>query len=109
MINELNDAMGQGKGKAALGNILRGLIAYTRTHFGTEERYFARFGYPDTDSHKREHAAFVQRVADFRDGLEQGKLTLSIEVMKFLSNWLTKHIMGTDKKYSAFFNANGLK
>ena len=109
MINELNDAMKQGKGKDILGKIVNGLISYTATHFKTEENYFERFGYPDADQHKKEHIAFVQKVSDFKNGFEKGKLSLSIEVMNFLSDWLQNHIKGTDKKYSQFFNGKGLK
>ena len=109
MINELNDAMKQGKGKDILGKIVNGLISYTATHFKTEENYFERFGYPDANQHKKEHIAFVQKVSDFKNGFEKGKLSLSIEVMNFLSDWLQNHIKGTDKKYSQFFNGKGLK
>jgi len=109
MINELNDAMRQGKGKDVLGKIMNGLISYTATHFKTEEDYFNQFGYPEADSHKKEHIAFVQKVSEFKDGFEKGKLSLSIEVMNFLCDWLQNHIKGTDKKYSQFFNDKGLK
>lgn len=109
MINELNDAMRAGKGKDVLGKIVTNLISYTETHFKTEEKYFAQFNYPDTDNHKREHAAFVQKVTGFKNGFEEKRLTLTIEVMNFLSDWLKNHIMGTDKKYSHFFNEKGLK
>ena len=109
MINELNDAMKVGKGKDALGAIVNNLIVYTMTHFKTEEKYFAQFGYPDTDQHKKEHEAFVKKVSDFKDGFENRKISLTIEVMDFLSDWLKNHIMGTDKKYSQFFNEKGLK
>lgn len=109
MNNELNEAMAQGKGKEVLGKIVNGLISYTATHFKTEEDYFNRFGYPEKDSHKKEHVAFVQKVTEFKDGFENGKLSLSIEVMTFLSNWLRNHIKVIDKKYSRFFNEKGLK
>lgn len=109
MINELNDAMKQGKGKDVLGKIVNGLISYTATHFNTEEKYFDRFGYPETDSHKKEHAAFVKKVSEFKDGFEKGKLGLSIELMNFLSDWLKNHIKVMDMKYSQFFNEKGLK
>ena len=62
-----------------------------------------------TENHKKEHAAFVAKVSGFKDGLEKGKLSLTIEVVDFLSDWLKKHIMGTDKKYSSFLNDKGLK
>lgn len=109
IINELNAAMKQGQGKDVLGKIVNGLIDYTAIHFKKEEKYFDQFGYPETDSHKKEHAAFVQKVSEFKDGFEKGKLTVTIEVMNFLSDWLRKHIRGTDKQYSQFFNEKGLK
>ena len=85
------------------------LISYTATHFKTEEKYFDQFGYPETDSHKKEHAAFVKKVTDFKDGFEKGKLGLSVEILNFLSDWLKNHIKKTDMKYSQFFNEKGLK
>jgi hemerythrin len=109
MINELNDAMKQGKGKEILGKIVNNLVSYTEIHFKTEEKYFDQFGYPETDSHKREHSDFVKKVLDFKDGFDRGKMGLSIAIMNFLGDWLQKHIKGTDKKYSQFFNEKGLK
>ena len=109
MINELNDAMKQGKGKEALAKIINGLISYTRTHFTNEEKYFDQFGYPDTDSHKMEHAEFVKKVSEFKDGFDKGQTGVSIRVMNFLSDWLKNHIQVNDKKYGPFFNEKGLK
>jgi hemerythrin len=109
MVNELNDAMRQGKGKDVLARILNGLISYTASHFKTEEKYFDKFRYPEASIHKKEHAAFVKQVSDFQIGFEREKLTITIELMTFLSDLITKHIKGTDKKYSEFFNAKGLK
>jgi len=108
-INELNDAMKSGKGNDAVGAIINNLIKYTVTHFKTEEDLFAKYGYPDTQKHKKEHAAFVQKVAAFKDGFEKGKSFLTLEVMSFLSDWLNHHIMGTDKKYVQFLNKKGVK
>lgn len=109
MINELNEAMKTGKGKDAAGKIVSKLIKYTASHFKTEEDLFAKYSYPDADSHKREHAAFVKKVSEFKEGFEKGKLSLTMEVMSFLSDWLKLHIMGTDKKYIQFFNDKGVK
>jgi len=109
MINELNDAMRQGKGKDALGKIIDGLTAYTGTHFSTEEKYFDQFGYADGDSHKKTHADFVKKVLDVKEKFAKGQLGLTIEIMDFLSDWLNHHIKGSDKKYAPFFNEKGLK
>jgi hemerythrin len=109
LINDLNDAMRQGKGKDILGKIINGLIGYAGTHFKTEEKYFAQFGYPETDSHKTEHADFTRKVSEFKNKFDKGTIGLSIEVLDFLSSWLQNHIKSVDKKYSAFFNEKGLK
>ncbi|HHN66370.1 MAG TPA: bacteriohemerythrin [Nitrospirae bacterium] len=109
MINELNDAMGQGKGQEVLGKIIDGLAEYAATHFRTEEKYFDQYGYPDSASHKKTHAEFVNKVSDFKKKFEKGQITLSIEIMNFLSDWLRNHIMKVDKKYSRFFNERGLR
>jgi len=85
MINDLNEAMRQGKGNAALGKILDGLINYTGTHFATEEKYFKQFAYPETGTHKQIHAEFAKKVGEFRGGFGQGQLGLSIKVMDFLA------------------------
>ncbi|NOY83056.1 MAG: hemerythrin family protein [Kiritimatiellaeota bacterium] len=109
VINELHDAMRQGKGKDVLEKTLSALSSYTVIHFKTEERYFDQFGYPDAAGHKRIHDLFVQKISDFKEAFEKGRLGVSIEVMNFLRDWLKNHIMETDKRYSAFFNERGLK
>ena len=109
MVNELNSAMKMGKGKDTIGKILTGLTNYTLVHFKTEEKYFDRFEYPETDAHKKEHATFVGKVSDFIAKYESKQRLLTIEVMDFLSGWLKNHIMGTDKQYAGFFNENGLR
>lgn len=109
MINQLNDAMLLGKGNEVLGKIISSLVAYTVTHFKLEETYFAQFKYPGTQEHMEEHASFVKKAMQLKEDFEKKKLSITIDVMDFLSDWLKNHIMGTDKKYSGFFNANGLK
>lgn len=109
LINELNSAMQQRKGKDVLGKTLESLANYTITHFKTEEKYFALYRYPATASHKEEHAAFVNKISELQEKFDRGTMTLSIDLMNFLGDWLKKHINGTDKKYSAFFNEKGLK
>ncbi|MCP3924395.1 MAG: hemerythrin family protein [Desulfobacterales bacterium] len=108
IINDLSDAMKQGKGKEVIGKTLDGLIDYTMNHFKNEEMYFKKFNYPDKADHIKEHLSFVEKVSEFKEGFETGKLSLSIEVMNFLKDWLQKHINTTDKKYTAFFNEKGL-
>jgi methyl-accepting chemotaxis protein/hemerythrin len=109
LINELNAAMRARKSDAALGGILTRLKEYTVKHFGQEEEYFVRYGYPDGAKHKEIHAKLVQQVLDFETAFKSGKAKVTMDFMRFLKDWLVKHIMGTDKKYGPFFNAKGLR
>ncbi len=108
LLNELNEAMSVGKGKDVTEKIIRSLIDYTRMHFKTEEEYFARFGYPDEESHVEEHNEFIHQVSDFISGFREGRLGLSLEIMNFLLDWLKNHIKGSDMKYSGFLTEKGL-
>ena len=109
MINDLNDAMRQGKGNDVLGATVNGLLAYAALHFKTEEKYFDLFGYPAAAGHKKEHADFTEKVSGFKDGFEKGHLGLTVQILNFLGSWLQNHIKGSDKQYGPFFNAKGLK
>ena len=109
MINKLYDAMKVGKSKDVMGEILNNLISYTATHFKTEEKYFDLYSYPEKETHKAEHEKFVETVTKFKEEFDSGNATISIEVMNFLRDWLTKHINGEDKKYTKCFNDHGLK
>lgn len=46
---------------------------------------------------------------DFQRQLAAGSIGLTIPMMTFLSDWLTHHILSTDKAYSAFLNQHGVK
>lgn len=109
MINKLYEAMKVGKSKDVMGEILNNLISYTATHFKTEEKYFDLYSYPEKENHKTEHKEFVETVTKFKNDFDSGNATISIELMNFLRDWLTKHINGTDKKYTKCFNDHGLK
>jgi hemerythrin len=109
IVSELNDSMRLGKGKDVIGKTLEGLIGYTQTHFALEEKYFARFGYPETAAHKIEHQQLTGKVLEFQKEFLGGKVALSsVSVLQFLSDWLRTHIEKSDKAYAAFFKANGL-
>ncbi|HOE91105.1 MAG TPA: bacteriohemerythrin [Candidatus Cloacimonadota bacterium] len=108
-INELHEAMSQGKSKQVMGDILAKLANYTVEHFTLEEKYMSDHHYVDLDNHKNTHASFVKKVSEYRQAYEEGKFLISIEIMNFLKDWLTNHIMGTDQNYSAFLVAKGVK
>ena len=108
LINELHDAMNQGKGRDAAGKILDDLVNYTKTHFAFEELLLKNNGYPNFPAHKAEHDAFTGKVVEFQKQYKEGKATLALPLMTFLKDWLSNHIRGTDQKYSNFLNGKGI-
>ena len=108
MVNDLHDAMKEGKGKEVLEKILNGLIQYTSTHFAEEERLMKQHGYPDYEQHKKEHNQLVLQVLDLQKNHKEGKAILTQSVMTFLKDWLQKHIQGEDKNYGPFLNGKGI-
>lgn len=108
LADNLHHAMRDGRGRLVLEAMLKELVSYTRTHFAGEEELLARNGYPDLEQHRREHQALLKRVDDFVKDFEAGHLQISIELMDFLQNWITNHILNTDKNYSDYLNAAGV-
>jgi hemerythrin len=109
LINELHAAMRSRKSDAVLVGVVERLKEYTVKHFGMEEEYFDRYGYPETVQHKAAHAKLVQQVLDFEAGLKSGKAKVTMEIMRFLKDWLINHIQGTDKRYAPFLNEKGIR
>lgn len=108
IINELHDAMSKGKSNEILSRTLQELIDYTRTHFANEERLMSMHGYSEYSTHKAAHEDLLKQVMKFDREFREGALGLSIQMMNFLKDWLSKHILETDKKYSPFLNSKGI-
>jgi hemerythrin len=109
LVNQINDAMSAGQGKAALAPVLNELVRYTQYHFGTEERLMAQHKYALTVEHKGEHQKFIADVSAFKAKFDSGNAMISTEIMNFLRDWLSKHILQTDKKFARALQAAGVK
>lgn len=98
LINQLNDAMLTDKGAEVLGKVLSELMSYSVYHFGYEEELMTQYNYEDSPEHRAEHENFVRTVGEFKKNFDSGNAVVSVKVMNFLRDWLTGHIMKTDKK-----------
>ena len=102
LINELADAMDEGKGRDALGGVLEELVDYTATHFKDEEAIFSATAYPEAKGHRIQHEDLTQQVMKLRGEFRSGANVLSADTLSFLREWLNGHILGTDKGYSPY-------
>jgi hemerythrin len=90
-----------------IGEILFGLVDYTYNHFIMEEELFARLGYPEAEAHQAQHNTFTAKINSLLERHEGGE-GVNVECLELLKNWLTGHIMKTDKAYVAFFREQGV-
>lgn len=102
LLNELYEAMKMRKGNTVLKEVLTGLLDYTRTHFADEERLMKAYNYPALPAHKVEHDNLTKKVHELARDFNNGKITLSIELGEFLKNWLSNHILESDKRFGAY-------
>jgi hemerythrin len=108
MVNDIHVALAAGKGKDILGEILEKLIAYTQSHFVSEEALMAKYDYADLPSHKVAHVKMTKKVLELYKEFAQSDVKHSIEVARFLQQWLNKHILETDMKYSSLLKKKGV-
>ncbi len=116
IINSLFDAMKVAKGFDVLDVVIDKLVNYVHYHFETEEKYFDKFEYSESQLHKNEHRKFSEQIYEARKAFNEGKLTkseegtpLTVELWKLLKDWFINHVMIFDKKYAPLFKENGLK
>ncbi len=107
LLNELDDAVNVGEPRETVSRVLGSLLDYTDYHFGREEVLMRACRYPDMDAHIRTHDTLRAQVADIRSRyLRSPESIHAREVLAFLKNWLTAHILGRDKLYQPFMESD---
>eukprot|EP00828_Plagiopyla_frontata_P049038 TRINITY_DN9608_c0_g1_i1.p2 TRINITY_DN9608_c0_g1~~TRINITY_DN9608_c0_g1_i1.p2 ORF type:complete len:167 (+),score=7.16 TRINITY_DN9608_c0_g1_i1:645-1145(+) len=96
LINEAYKAL-QMHDEQRMTSLIGRMRDYAVTHFATAEEYLKKYGYPELESHKFQHAKFNETVKDFKEKMHN-KTNLS-KIFVFLSRWLASHIMETDMQY----------
>lgn len=108
-VNELHRAMQTGEGAAALKTILQKLANYAAEHFATEEALMAQYDFPGLSTHRHRHDEFRDKIAEFMDAHSAGKAGTPVAVLLFLEDWLKDHLLKTDKQYTDFLHARGVR
>jgi hemerythrin len=108
IINELSDSIKVNKGVETINHVLDQLIEYTLYHFKTEEDYMDKFSYPYANDHKFEHENLTIQVITLSKKVKEGSYAITFEVLQFLKNWLTDHMLNSDKRFGNFLKTKGL-
>ena len=106
MVNDLYAAMQRGNGNDVIGKVVHNLALYTTQHFAREEAEMQRIGYARMLQHKQEHAKLLAEVAALQSAYRAGKPVMTLSVARFLSEWLTQHIKGSDTQLAGAIAAH---
>ena len=96
MVNELHEAIVEGRGREVLNPTLDKLVKYTVDHFGAEESLMREVSYPGYHLHRGKHIDLTKKVADLVGTYQRGELVVSITLSRFLADWLQHHIKEDD-------------
>jgi hemerythrin-like metal-binding protein len=107
LLNDLHDAMQEGKGRDVVGDTLEELEEYTYYHFDSEEDYMAECGFSrDCDgcfmAHQDAHRTFENEVSELREMYEEGNATVAMKTMRFLRSWLSEHVGDIDQQLGIY-------
>jgi hemerythrin len=103
--NQMHRAMIEGQGKRMLEDLLAGLVDYTCYHFANEERLMERIRYPDYPEHRRQHDELRAGVRAMQARSASGEVTMTIEAMRFLMQWIKRHTTTSDRRIGEYTKA----
>ena len=109
LLNRLHEAMLLDQGPAALGFLLDELIVFVRWHFAAEELMMQAFGFSEALAHELDHERQLRVLLELREQYAGGREELVTPLVEYMGSWLIRHIVTTDRHYSAFFVERGAK
>ncbi len=107
LLEKLRTAIHEKHGSAACVEILEELVSYTKVHFTLEESLMRLAHYENFEAHQQRHRDLVAEVEQMYQKIQSGGASISFELLHFLRNWLTKHILNEDMAYAKHFAATG--
>lgn len=109
LVNGLFEAIESGRGSDALGEVLSGVVEYTKTHFRYEESMLKSYNYPDLAAHRLVHDGLTKKVTELMDRVRSGAASPTIETAELLKAWVGDHVLKLDKQYSEHLRSNGAR
>lgn len=101
MVNALWSALLNDEEDGSLFELLKNLQYYTESHFSAEEALMELADYPHLDAHRQEHHRFETQISEALFQHVEGH-PFSLDLLRFLNDWLINHIKGRDRDYAAY-------
>ncbi|MGL1861748.1 MAG: bacteriohemerythrin [Pseudodesulfovibrio sp.] len=104
ILNQLNDEIEQKCDRDEIEDTLEELIDYTSWHFRHEERLMQQEGYSDMVQHQQAHSSLAAEAVEIQIKYDNGDDAVLDVLMPFLKDWLTDHILVTDKALAEYLS-----
>ncbi len=104
IINKLFNAFKEGNAQNILSDILQEMIDYSNFHLNSEEKLLFKYNYPEKEEHEAKHQSFRNKTEELKELLKKGSEDAHYELIEYLKNWWTNHILVEDMKYSEFLS-----
>jgi hemerythrin-like metal-binding protein len=84
------------------------LTNYAEKHFEDEECLMSQYSFPGLERHQIEHRHFFMMLTEIKEHHPNGALQSGMECIKFLRDWVIRHILTVDRQYGIFLNEKGV-
>jgi hemerythrin len=89
--------------------ILQELRDYTIYHFNYEEELMKKYNFEGLDIHKIEHTFLTKKIMKFQNkDLDSDQKEAIANLVAFISDWISGHILKTDMQYRGYLNGKGV-
>jgi len=90
-------------------SVLNELLGYTRYHFTYEEELIKKHGYDGLEEQQKGHEFYVEKIKSIASkDIDSDQYKTIIELVDFLSEWISSHILLMDRKYAMYFKEKGI-
>ena len=101
MFNTLVDNAQASAVSEKISEVLTEMVEYASEHFKCEEQLLSDHAHPDLAQQKIEHREFRRQAGDFCLLASEHNEQVTHDLINYLNNWWTHHILLEDKKYAA--------
>ena len=81
------------------------MVHHAYIHFATEERYMEQVNFPDLKQHVLEHVSFILKTLELSLKVKEGTATNQMELLTYLKEWYSSHVLGADRLYVPYLRA----
>ncbi|MBY0432161.1 MAG: bacteriohemerythrin [Rhodospirillales bacterium] len=108
MLNRMHDVLQEEASTDVIAEVLGEMLEYTHYHFEFEEAVMRQSGFPELEQHIVLHRTLTGRALEFLQRFkDEPSILLAYEILGFLSDWLTRHILRDDMKYRPYVARQG--